>query len=238
MCGNQNNNHVQGSYRKLERRQRVDEKNAAHERDRHRKGTEAGKMAQHRIIAFRSPGFGYLPTQGQRTYSRFAFDREVRMLTPAHPHAMLFMNPRVRSGPGAGPIGCDQVGSGSFDPKDANVPSQPQTLSSRRLQPVRAAHLPPLQNNMSRAGGTLLGLSQWEGEKEGTSIGRARRMNPTAQTAGQLTDDCQPSAAPDRFRCRAIVRDPALYDVACKLQLHSQFWSSSVELCMSCHIGQ
>src|SRR5260370_42260084 len=65
----------------------------------------------------------------------------------------------------------------------------PQILGSRRLQPLRAAHLPPLQNNMSRAGGALLGLSQWEGEKEGRSVGGARRMNAAAQTAGQLADD-------------------------------------------------
>jgi hypothetical protein len=91
---------------------------------------------------------------------------------------------------------------------------------------------------MSRAGGALLGLSQWEGEKEETSVGGARRMNATAQTAGQLADDRQPSTAPDGFGRRAVVRNPALYDVACKHQLHSQFRISSVELCMSCHIGQ
>jgi hypothetical protein len=91
---------------------------------------------------------------------------------------------------------------------------------------------------MNRAGGALLGLSQWEGEKEGISVGGARRANAAAQTAGQLADDRQPSTAPDRFRCRAIVGDPALYDVACKLQLHSQFRISWVELCMSGHIGQ
>ncbi len=35
-----------------------------------------------------------------------------------------------------------------------------QLLDSRRVQPLRAAPLPPLQqNNMSRAGGALLGLS-------------------------------------------------------------------------------
>jgi hypothetical protein len=44
-----------------------------------------------------------------------------------------------------------------------------QILGSRRLQPLRAAHLPPLQQtNMSCASGALLGLSQWEGEKEGS----------------------------------------------------------------------
>src|SRR5713226_5220250 len=67
--------------------------------------------------------------------------------------------------------------------------ASPQILGSRRLQPLRAAHLPPLQNNRSRAGGALLGLSQWEGEKEGRSVGGARRMNAAAQTAGQLADD-------------------------------------------------
>jgi hypothetical protein len=65
-----------------------------------------------------------------------------------------------------------------------------QILGSGRLQPLRAAHLSPLQpNNMTRAGGALLGLSQWEGEKEGISVGGARRMNAAAQTAGQLADD-------------------------------------------------
>jgi hypothetical protein len=91
---------------------------------------------------------------------------------------------------------------------------------------------------MSRARGTLLGPGQWKGEKEGISFGGARQMNSAAQTAGQLADDRRTSTAPDGFRCRPIVRDPALYDVACKRQLHSQFWISSVELCMSCHIGQ
>jgi hypothetical protein len=42
---------------------------------------------------------------------------------------------------------------------------------------------------MSRAGGALLGLSQWEGEKEGRSFGGARRMNAAAQTAHQLAND-------------------------------------------------
>jgi hypothetical protein len=100
------------------------------------------------------------------------------------------------------------------------------------------ALLPSLQQNMSHAGGALLGLSQWEGEKEGTPVGGARGMNAAAQTAGQLADDRQPSTAPDGLRYRAIVRDPALYDVGYKYQLHPQFWMSSVELCMSCHIGQ
>jgi hypothetical protein len=76
------------SYRKLQGRQRVNEKNAAGERGRHGKGAEAGKMAQHRIIAFRSPD-RLLPIQGLRTY----FGRERRMLAPAHPQTMLFMNP-------------------------------------------------------------------------------------------------------------------------------------------------
>jgi hypothetical protein len=56
-----------------------------------------------------------------------------------------------------------------------------QILGSRGLQPLKAAHLPPLQlNNMSRAGGTLLGLSQWEGDKGGSSFGGARRKNAAA----------------------------------------------------------
>jgi hypothetical protein len=42
---------------------------------------------------------------------------------------------------------------------------------------------------MSCAGGTLLGFSQWEGEKEGTPFSGARRMNAATQTAGQLADD-------------------------------------------------
>jgi hypothetical protein len=42
---------------------------------------------------------------------------------------------------------------------------------------------------MSRAGSALLGLSQWEGEKEGISFGGAGRMNAATQTAGQLADD-------------------------------------------------
>src|SRR5713226_1086544 len=68
--------------------------------------------------------------------------------------------------------------------------ASPQILGSRRLQPLRAAHLPPLQlNNMSRAGGALLGLGQWKGEKGGISFGGARRMNAAAQAAGQLADD-------------------------------------------------
>jgi len=68
--------------------------------------------------------------------------------------------------------------------------ASPQILGSVRLQPLRASHLPPLQpNNMSRAGGTLLGLGQWEGDKKGRSFGGARRMNAAAQTAGQLADD-------------------------------------------------
>jgi hypothetical protein len=97
-----------------------------------------------------------------------------------------------------------------------------------------AAHLPPLQLNiMSRASGTLLGLGQCKGEKEGRSFGGARRLNAAAQTAGQLADDRKPSTAPDGFRYRPIVKHPALYDVACKHQLHSQFWMSIVELCVS-----
>jgi hypothetical protein len=42
---------------------------------------------------------------------------------------------------------------------------------------------------MRRAGGTLLGLGQSKGEKEGISFGGARRMNAAAQTAGQVADD-------------------------------------------------
>ena len=63
-------------------------------------------------------------------------------------------------------------------------------------------------------------------------------MNAAAQTVGQLADDRKPSTAPNGFRCRAIVGDPALCDVAYMHQLHSQFWISSVELCVSRHIGQ
>jgi hypothetical protein len=91
---------------------------------------------------------------------------------------------------------------------------------------------------MRRAGGALLDLDQGKGNKKGRSFGGAGRMNAAAQTAGQLADDRKPSTAPDRFSCRPVVRDPALYDVARKHQLHSQFWLSSVELCMSCHVGQ
>jgi hypothetical protein len=65
-----------------------------------------------------------------------------------------------------------------------------QFLGFRRLRLQRAAHFPPLQQNkMSRTGGALLGLGQWEGEKEGTSFGCARRMNAAAQTAHQFADD-------------------------------------------------
>jgi hypothetical protein len=91
---------------------------------------------------------------------------------------------------------------------------------------------------MSRASGALLGLSQWKGEKEERSVGNARRMNVTAQTAGQLADDRKSSTAPDGFRFRPIVRDSALYDVAYQHQLNSHFWTSTVELHMSRHIGQ
>jgi hypothetical protein len=91
---------------------------------------------------------------------------------------------------------------------------------------------------MSCAGGTLLGLGQWKGEKESRSFGGATRMNAAAQATGQIADDRQASTAPDGFRCRPIVRDSALYDVASKHQLHLQFWLPCVELCMSCHISQ
>jgi hypothetical protein len=95
--------------------------------------------------------------------------------------------------------------------------ASPQILGSRRLQLLRAAHLPPLQlNNMSRTGATLLGIGQWKGEKGGRSFGGASRMNAAAQTAGQFADNRKPSTAPDEFRCRPIVRYPALYDHACK----------------------
>jgi hypothetical protein len=90
---------------------------------------------------------------------------------------------------------------------------------------------------MCRAVGASLGLSQRKGEQEGRSFGGARRMNAAPQTADQLADDRKPSTAPDGFRYRAIVRDPAIYDVA-YMHLHSQFWISSVELCVSRHIGQ
>jgi hypothetical protein len=65
-----------------------------------------------------------------------------------------------------------------------------QFLGSRRLRLQKTAHFLPLQQNkLSRAGGALLALGQWEGEKEGTSFGCARRMNATAQTTDQFTDD-------------------------------------------------
>jgi hypothetical protein len=59
-----------------------------------------------------------------------------------------------------------------------------QILGSGRLYPLRMAHLPPLQQNMSRAGGALLGLGQWESEKEGTSLGGARRIKGVALADG------------------------------------------------------
>jgi hypothetical protein len=60
----------------------------------------------------------------------------------------------------------NQVSPGRFNPKNASCQANLQFLDSRRVQPLRAAPLPPLQqNNMSRAGGALLGLSQWEGER-------------------------------------------------------------------------
>src|SRR3954463_5328360 len=88
------------------------------------------------------------------------------------------------------------------------------------------------------ASGTLLGFSQWEGEKEATSFVGARRMNAATQTAGQLADDRYPATAYNEIRCRAIVRDRAPYDVACKQQLHFHFRMSIVESSMSCHIGE
>ena len=62
-------------------------------------------------------------------------------------------------------------------------------------------------------------------------------MNAAAQTSSQFADDRKPSTAPDRLGCRPIVRDPALYDVAYKHYLHSQFWWSIAEFCMSCHVS-
>jgi hypothetical protein len=101
-----------------------------------------------------------------------------------------------------------------------------------------ATHRPPLQNIMSGGGGALLSLAQRKGEKEGTSFCGARRMNAPTQTAGQIADNRKPSTAPDQLRCRPIVRDHTLHDVACKHQSHSQFWMLSVESNMPCHIGQ
>src|SRR5258706_9174684 len=76
--------------------------------------------------------------------------------------------------------------------KTSRLSTEEQQARFRQPQNILAmgsAHLPPLQNNMSRAGGALLGLNQWEGEKEGISFDVARRMNAAAQTAGQLADD-------------------------------------------------
>jgi hypothetical protein len=42
---------------------------------------------------------------------------------------------------------------------------------------------------MSCGGGTLLGVSQWESEKDGRSFSGARRMNAATQTAGQFADN-------------------------------------------------
>jgi len=77
---------------------------------------------------------------------------------------------------------CDfGLSEANFVAKTPRCLTSAQMLGSRRLQPLRAAHLPPLQlNNTSRAGGTLLGLGQWKGEKEGRSFGGARRMNAAA----------------------------------------------------------
>jgi hypothetical protein len=59
--------------------------------------------------------------------------------------------------------------------------ASPQILGSRHLQPLRAAHPPPLHlTNMTRAAGALLGLGQGKGDKEGGPFGGARRMNATA----------------------------------------------------------
>jgi hypothetical protein len=54
-------------------------------------------------------------------------------------------------------------------------------------------------------------------------------MNAAAQTAGQLADDRKPPTAPDGFRCRAIVRDPALYDVAYNARMLPN-WLECVEV--------
>ena len=130
----------------------------------------------------------------------------------------------------------DQVSPCRFEPKTLRCLAS--ILGSGGIQPPRAAHLSLLQDNTNRASGALLSLCQWEGEKEGISVGAARRTNAAGQAAGKFADDRQSPTAPDGFRSRAIVGDPAPYDVACKLQLHSQFRISSVELCVSCHIGQ
>jgi hypothetical protein len=57
------------------------------------------------------------------------------------------------------------------------------------LAKPRSASSRSLQDNMSCAGGTLLGFGQWEGEKEGRPFGGARCMNAPTQTADQLADD-------------------------------------------------
>jgi hypothetical protein len=93
----------------------------------------------------------------------------------------------------AGAIDQDLLRVGAAEKDLGHV--RPTGLASRcifgswDLQPVRTTHLPSLQDNMSCAGGTLLGFSQWEGEKEGRPFGSARRMNAATQTAGQLADD-------------------------------------------------
>jgi hypothetical protein len=123
--------------------------------------------------------------------------------------------------------------------KNAWYLASAQVLGSRRLHSLGAAHFPPLQlNNVSHAGGTLLGVSQRKGEKERSSFGGARRMNAAAQTVGQLANDRKPSTPPDRLRYRSIVGDLAPYDFACKHQLHSQLGLPIAELRMSRYIGQ
>jgi hypothetical protein len=53
----------------------------------------------------------------------------------------------------------NQVSRGRFNPKNADCLANLQFLDFRRVQP-RAASLPLLQqNNMTRAGGALLGVS-------------------------------------------------------------------------------
>jgi len=112
-------------------------------------------------------------------------------------------------------------------------------LGSRHLQPLRTTYAPSLwPNDVSRAGGTLLGVGQWKGEKEGRFFSGARYMNVATQAAGQLADDRKPSPAPNEFRHRPIVRDHALHNFTCKHQLNSQFRRSTLELRVSCHISQ
>jgi hypothetical protein len=79
-----------------------------------------------------------------------------------------------------------QFRPGGFDPKNATLPSSPP--GSRFPTPAIAEGGPSsfASTKHEHRGGALLGLSQWEGEKEGTPVGGARGMNAAAQTAGQL----------------------------------------------------